>query len=160
RRFAESLDGVYRRGEIYLRWLQRLTSVAFGTPFGRFLTLYFALPFGGAFVILEGLQHLLRIVLHLTGVIKFDNLRSVAAAVGPAAVAAHGPRVRLTQWESVFVLGVFLLAMLHLPPFRRAVMGGLKRLYRGVRWLLFDLPQLILEVPLIRAFFQSRLYLL
>ena len=54
RRFAESLDGVYRRGEIYLRWLQRLNSVAFGTPVGRFLTRYFVLPLGLSFVLLEG----------------------------------------------------------------------------------------------------------
>src|SRR5207248_3731836 len=44
-------------GEIYLRGLQRLSAVAFGTRPGRFLTRYLALPFGGAFVVLEGLQH-------------------------------------------------------------------------------------------------------
>src|SRR5205807_836257 len=51
-------DGVYRRGEVYLRGLQRLSSLAFGTRPGRFLTRYVALPLGGAFFILEGLQHL------------------------------------------------------------------------------------------------------
>ena len=43
---ADDLDGVYRRGEIYLRWLQRLSSAAFGTSVGRFLTLFLVLPFG------------------------------------------------------------------------------------------------------------------
>ena len=36
---AEVLDGVHRRGEVYLRWLQRFSALAFGTPGGRFLTL-------------------------------------------------------------------------------------------------------------------------
>ena len=31
RRLATTLDGVYRPGEIYLRWLERLTAPAFGT---------------------------------------------------------------------------------------------------------------------------------
>ena len=35
---AGALDGVYRRGEIYLRLPQRLSSLAFGTRLGRFLT--------------------------------------------------------------------------------------------------------------------------
>ena len=44
------LDGVYRRGEIYLRWMQRLSSPGFGTGIGRFLTRFAVVPFGGAFV--------------------------------------------------------------------------------------------------------------
>ncbi|MCS6863960.1 MAG: hypothetical protein NZS48_02655 [Gemmata sp.] len=58
---AETLDGVYRRGECYLRWLQRFVSVFFGTPWGRILTLYLALPFGGSFLTLmfaEELRHI------------------------------------------------------------------------------------------------------
>jgi hypothetical protein len=160
RRFAESLDGVYRRGEIYLRWLQRLNSVAFGTAVGRFLTRYLVLPFGSAFVVLEGLQHLLHVVLRLTGVIRFDHLTAVAGAVGLPAVAAHGPRLRLAQWETVVPLGVFILAMLYLPRFRRGVVRGLQALSRGATWLLYDLPALVFRVPLIRAFFHSRPYLL
>lgn len=62
RRLGSSLDGVYRRGEIYRRWLQRLSSLGFGNWVGRLLTLYLVLPFGGAFVVLEGLQHLLHMV--------------------------------------------------------------------------------------------------
>ena len=46
RQLASDLDGVYHRGEIYLRWLQRCSAAAFGTHIGRLLTLYIALPFG------------------------------------------------------------------------------------------------------------------
>ena len=58
RRLGKPMDGVYRRGEFYLRWLQRLSTVAFGTPVGRFLTQYVAIPFGGAHLILAGALHL------------------------------------------------------------------------------------------------------
>ena len=56
-----ALDGVYRRGEFYLRSLQITSSVFFGTPAGRFTTLFLVIPFGGAVVIVEGVKH----VLHL-----------------------------------------------------------------------------------------------
>src|SRR5262249_48934852 len=59
RRLPIALDGVYRRGEFYLRWLQRISSLAFRTAIGRALVLYLLLPFGGAFLALEGVQHIL-----------------------------------------------------------------------------------------------------
>jgi hypothetical protein len=37
---SEALGGIYRRGEVYLRWLQRLTSLFFGNPVGRALMLF------------------------------------------------------------------------------------------------------------------------
>jgi len=54
-----ALDGVYRRGEFYLRWLQVVSSFFFGTRFGRFATMYLIIPFGGAVVIVEGTLHVL-----------------------------------------------------------------------------------------------------
>jgi len=56
-----ALDGVYRRGEFYLRWLQITSSIFFGTPFGRFTTLFVVIPFGGALVIVEGVKHILHL---------------------------------------------------------------------------------------------------
>ena len=50
------LDGVYRRGEVYMRLLQRGCSVFFGTRVGRWLTRYVALPFGGSFLLLEAFR--------------------------------------------------------------------------------------------------------
>ncbi|MCH2202040.1 MAG: hypothetical protein MK102_08720 [Fuerstiella sp.] len=54
-----ALDGVYRRGEFYLRGLQRVSSLAFGTGVGRFMTLFVVIPFGGALVIVEGAGHVI-----------------------------------------------------------------------------------------------------
>lgn len=56
-RLDVSLDGVYRRGEFYLRWLQVVSSLAFGTRAGRFGTLFIAIPFGGAVIIVVGFHH-------------------------------------------------------------------------------------------------------
>ncbi|MCE2794394.1 MAG: APC family permease [Planctomyces sp.] len=57
-RLALSMDGVYQRGEFYLRWLQTTSSIFFGNRAGRFATLFLLIPFGGALVIVEGVRHL------------------------------------------------------------------------------------------------------
>ncbi len=49
-RLSYDLDGVYRRGEFYLRFLHRSSSAFFGTGLGRVLFLYLILPFLGAFM--------------------------------------------------------------------------------------------------------------
>ena len=78
RRLADRAAGVYRRGEIYLRWLQRLSAACFGTIVGRLLTLYLFLPFGGAFATVvfgQEILHLLRLPHHLHGQEQFLKLR-------------------------------------------------------------------------------------
>ena len=60
-RLDVALDGVYRRGEFYLRWLQITSSIFFGTPIGRFATLYLMIPFGGAKVIVVGAEHIVHL---------------------------------------------------------------------------------------------------
>lgn len=55
-----ALDGVYRRGEFYLRFLQRISSIFFGTSIGRFFTQYVVIPFGGAVVIVVAIEHLIK----------------------------------------------------------------------------------------------------
>lgn len=57
-RLDVALDGVYRRGEFYLRLLQITSSLFFGTRAGRFATLFLLIPFGGAVVIVEGVKHI------------------------------------------------------------------------------------------------------
>ena len=48
RRLGTLLDGVYRRGEFYVRWLERGTSFLFGTASGRWASRNVLLPVGGA----------------------------------------------------------------------------------------------------------------
>jgi hypothetical protein len=135
-----ALDGVYRRGEAYLRGLHQLSSLAFGTRLGRFLTLYLILPFLGAFVILEGLQH----VIHW-----------IARVVAPPS-----PPVELVNEFSLPPTGIFLLLVFHVSWFRRCVFAVFRLLWRIVRGLLYDLPLGFMGLPLVRAVFQSRSYLL
>ncbi len=51
---SRQLDGIHRRGDVYLRWLQKLSSLPFGTSLGRVLALWLLLPALGAFTIVEG----------------------------------------------------------------------------------------------------------
>ena len=129
RQLAASLDGVYRGGEVYLRWPQRLSSLAFGTPAGRFLTRYVALPFGGAYLILEALQHIVAPVM--------DAISS-------------GAKVDLVSRASVLTLGVFLLGLLHYQRFRALCLSGVVRIGQVFRHVCLDLPAMLLRLPLVQ----------
>ncbi len=56
RRLATLMEGVYQHGPFYLRWLESCSSLFFGTILGRFLTRNLVLPFGGALVLVKGLE--------------------------------------------------------------------------------------------------------
>ena len=131
-KFDVALDGVYHRGEFYLRWLQVISSLAFGTRVGRFATKYIAIPFGGAFLIVEGINHLLhRIVTR----------------------GSSGP------WElpiAVLLLGFFLMALIHLRAFREAVISVSKQIVRAARWAFIELPSRMLNWKKIRDFLRTR----
>ncbi len=175
RRLAEAADGVYRRGEIYLRWLQRFSSLFFGTWIGRLLTLYLAVPFGGAFLVLEGLQHVLVDPLwHLFGPVHLRLEPLAASAVGLAvapemggglltvstwyALDRHPPHL-LNRW-SLPLLGLFFLGLLYRPAFRRRVGDGFLFLGRVLRWPIWDVPSAVLTLPLVERFLQSWSYFL
>jgi hypothetical protein len=130
RELARTLDGVYHRGEIYLRLLQRFSALAFGTRPGRFLTQFFALPFGGAFVLLKG----------------------------PDAVAEEWfhTHLHLAKLWKVGVLGVFLLLLFNVSGFRRLLGQGLRQVGRGLRTVFIDVPGWVLRQPPVRAVLESR----
>lgn len=135
RQLAESLDGVYHRGEIYLRMPQRLSSLAFGTPLGRVLTRYVALPFGGAYIALEGLQHLINAVNHW--------------------VAGSRQDVHLAGWSMVLLVGAFLLGLLHNQPFRSACLSVLVRAGQVGRRVFVEFPNWLLKQPLVERIVKS-----
>ena len=87
-RLDVSMDGVYRRGEFYLRWLQVVSSLAFGTKVGRFITKFVVIPFGGAVIIVEGVQHSLKVLTGRTpdedGLDEFDLADGEAETDAPA----------------------------------------------------------------------------
>ncbi len=86
------MAGVYNGGEIYLRGIQRASSLAFGTPPGRFLSQYIALPFGGAFLALEFTQHMVHAG---EGLYKFA---SKVLAPKPAPVPVEAAPAQSDDW--------------------------------------------------------------
>ena len=133
RKLARDLEGLYRPGEVYLRGLQRVSSVTFGTRVGRWLTRYLALPFGGAFVILEGLQHI----------------------VGPLIGLLGGTPPTLMSRPALVALGVVLLGVLYWSAFRSTVVSGLRLGLRGLRAVFVQAPKWFFSRPLVRRFLRS-----
>lgn len=157
RRLPVALDGVYRRGEFYLRWLQRISSLAFGTAIGRALMLYLLLPFGGAFLALEGVQHIVNPIAELL------LPEEITTPVPPTSQDAEGSEAGAAPFEkrkgelfhlatptATIVLGCFLFGLLHLPAFRRKVAQALVLMWRGLRFILIDLPALLFRLHAIR----------
>jgi hypothetical protein len=137
RRLAVGLDGVYHGAEIYLRWLQRIGSMAFGTPIGRFLVLYLVLPFGVAFVTIEGTMHL----------------------INPFLKWLERPRIHLTNEEmgfSVGLLGAFLFALMHIGSFRQGFGRLMGHVRKGLKKLLVDWPRSVLQLPAVRWILDSQ----
>lgn len=136
RRMDALLDGVYRRGEIYLRGLQMLSSLAFGWGVGRTLTKYVAIPFGGAYVIFEAIRHVVGYVIE-----EVEEAQDHAEWV---------------TWLSVLSLGFFLLGVINVPAFRAAAVRVAFALFRILRTIVYDVPRRVFQSDSIRAIFRSR----
>ena len=131
KRFRVSLDGVYRRGEIYLRMLQRACVLGFGTSIGRWLTRYVVLPYGIAFGALVTVQELLGLIrLH----IEMVHLSTVAG------------------------LGTLTLFLLYWPSFRNRFLSLLNGIWNVVRGILIDAPRWILASAPVRKLLGSPVF--
>lgn len=154
RRLATNLDGVYRRGEIYLRWLQALSSAAFGTATGRFLVQYFVIPFGGAYVLLAGIGHIITRPMP-------PDAQATAAAAGAAGVGADllaspaesifRPPLHIVHPNTVGTLGLVILLLIHASQVRAVFLSVLKAFWHVGRGLLFDFPRWLLRHEWVRA---------
>ncbi len=161
---SRSLDGVYRRGEGYLRFLQRISSVLFGTPLGRLLSLYLILPFLGSYTVLEGAYHMIVIVVDRIG---------LANPLHAATPPLHGDTASALAWvrsvhehsihrwleiatPTTIALGAaFLFLLLHVTLFRRAVVLVLRIIGRVLRLLLITIPLAVLRRPLVLRLLDS-----
>lgn len=149
RRLASLLDGVYRPSEIYSRFLERLTALSFGTHVGRWLTVWLVLPFGGAFVLLEGIKMLVEEILGKP-LIRSDLVEKpeLAAPLPPLL----SPVVNNTLWLS---LGLFFMALWHSQAFRHGLLNFLLDSFRIFQFLLFGLPLQVLRWPPLRHCIRS-----
>jgi hypothetical protein len=155
RRLAALLDGIYRRGDVYLRWLHRATALLFGTPAGRAVTRYVAVPFGGALVLIEGLDYILQLTPpgSLSEVIRValgfskDTGIQLPLFFLPAAELVHG-----LLWLST---GALLLALVVSGGLRQRCLRTLSVMRRGARLLAVDLPARVLRNERLRAVVMS-----
>ena len=136
KRLDVELDGVYHRGEFYLRWLQGMSSLAFGTRLGRFVTQFLAIPFGGSFVALNFLMHVVG---------WFTGHDSEAATTGQTFFPI-----------AVVLTGFVIMGLIHVELVRSMVVGLLKNLWKLIRQIFYDVPRWIISRPLVRGFWRSK----
>jgi len=125
------LDGIYRRGDIYLRGLQKASSVPFGTPIGRILALYVILPLGAAFVLLEGVGHI----------------------VGPLLTLFGLPAPEVLTLTSFLVTSAVVFGLLHSEPLRAFAMQVLELVGVILAWVFFRIPRAIFTRPSVQQWF-------
>ena len=127
-RLDVALDGIYRRGDVYLRVLQKVSSLPFGTRLGRILALYFAFPLVGAFVVLEGFRYLL----------------------GPPLTWVGLPVVDFLTWTSFWATASVLFCLLHSEECRVLARQVLEGIGVVLAWLFFRIPRALLTRPIVQ----------
>ena len=134
---AVSLDGVYRRGEIYLRALQKVSSVAFGTAVGRFVSLHLVLPLLAAFIVLEGSSHLVHPIAHALG---------------------HHGEIHLVSPISLGALAAFVWALVHVAAVRRGTAAFFRAIGSVLGAVLFGVPRWLFTRPFVTALLSGRAF--
>ncbi|MFO0966334.1 MAG: hypothetical protein U0793_12225 [Gemmataceae bacterium] len=157
RKLAITLDGVYHRGEVYLRWLQRFSGLFFANFIGRWLTLFVILPFGGAFATLifaQEVLHLATVHVHMPWPwLKPHEHHGDSETTHSGSIHLEMSGYELLAW--LIGLGVFFLLLLHMPAFRGSVWTGLKQTGRLLRAVFWDLPAAFVYWAPVRAFLDS-----
>lgn len=156
RRLSTLLDGVYRRGEIYLRWLERFTALNFGTALGRLLTSYVTLPFAAAFLVVYGFHHfLIQPFTPPWQPVVTSGLADVFVEPGvhrPVAVAVY-PDIPLYIFLPTWLLtGAFFLGLLHSPRVREVTREFGRALTRPLRAVFVDAPLWVLHNAELKRF--------
>jgi hypothetical protein len=145
RRLAVQLDGVYRRAERYIRWLERATALNFGTETGRWLTHNITVPFGAAFLIAE-----------FCWLMAYERLAKAEHDAGQGEPNFFGGWN--ADWR--FHLAWGLLGTAFLLVVRSAeVRAGLRSIgragYRAGRFVLWELPRRVWAAPWVQRLVAS-----
>lgn len=166
RRLAEDLDGVYRRGEIYLRWLQRGSSLAFGTRVGRWLTRYLFLPYGAAFgalVCAKEIYHICHATVHwVSGLMEkmfAQTPEELTEVVEPVVKhsASKGEAFSTFDLTVIAVLGTFFLLLICSAGFRARVWRETVRLWNALVFVVTRGPEWVMDHPAIKKVLENPL---
>ena len=133
-RLAATLDGVYRPAPVYLALMQRISAPFFGVKAGRLLTTHVLLPFGGAWIILRGLEHIIE----------------------PVTAYSLGEMWHVYTRGRVLAIGIALWMLLHLPAFRAATWQAARGGAAVAHFLLIGLPGRFLRLAAVDRFLRSR----
>lgn len=162
RRLAALLDGVYRPAELYMRALEQFTSLNFGTQFGRLVTSYVTIPFGGAFLLLELIKVLLHLFVPHHGEGSPTATGAMTGAIGAAAIHSVFERASALTifpgavgWLMFFGLGFFLLGLMHWPALRERCGAWTDRAAHYLHIVFIDWPRRLLRVEALTAVFRS-----
>ena len=134
RQLAAALDGAYRPAPAYLLAMQRLSAVAFGVAAGRALTLHVVLPFGGAWILWRGLEHI----------------------VEPLTAYSLGAPWHIYSRSAVIATGVCIWLLMHVPGIRAAVIELLRAVGAGLQLVFLTLPRRLLRLPAVERLLKSR----
>jgi hypothetical protein len=161
RKLEDNLDYVYRRGEVYLRAFHRLSSLFFATTVGRYVTKFLILPLGGAYVIVEALDHSVGLLIH-----KLLDRQHVVVAAATSARDVFGPTRAdmkppehekiFNQWWLLLLLTVFLFGVVNSAPFRRAVATFFRHLFAALGKIFIDAPKWLITRPAVQAVLKSQ----
>jgi hypothetical protein len=155
RQLSRVLDGVYQRGDIYLRWLQRLSAVGFGTFVGRFATRFIFIPYGLAYLSFEAIVHVAELFnrpeIEKPGKALTEAATTVEEVASPVilAVKEHMPSI-------VFALGTLLLLIIHVGPFRQFLKKVCAFIFSGLRRALYEWPARFLRLSAVKRMLKSR----
>ncbi len=171
RRLASLLDGVYRPGEFYVRWLERLTALNFGTSFGRAITKFVTGPLLFAWLVLFILGFFVELIYKYAWdepLIKTTALVMMGPAHLPQEKTLSGEDAVLEidpnevpepeWWYHFAVLGpcaLLTLAIMHSRPFRRRCLRLLGGLGRILRWIVWDFPLRLIPLSALRWLIDS-----
>jgi hypothetical protein len=168
RRLATLMEGVYHRGEFYLRWLERGSSLFFGTDIGRFLTRHVVLPFGGAFAIVVTLEICVMHYFQQAPAAAEEVARQ--ATVLPSVPMLHPAMLSratetaghslLLPWYTFLPLGVFLWLLMHVPGLREFFRQVGHWSYRCLRLVFYEIPVRLYRLPWLRSILSSWPFLL
>ncbi len=155
---GKALDGLYHPGEVYLRAIQRGSSLVFGTAVGRWLAKFVVMPFGGAIMAVEFSKYIWHELGMLYGFISkvvgdLDSTPEPAheAVADHAKGKVHHDLFTPMDITAVAILGVLFVGLLHSPAFRAFVGKLCGHVGRGLKWLFVTAPLWVWNAPPVRA---------